>query len=70
MREIAFTIDPATGELRFHVTGIAGPACDDIAKLAQELLGAPAREEDTAEYRLRPQVVARRQIRPSEGRER
>lgn len=65
MPEIEFTIDPATGKLTLHVTGVAGPACDDIARLAQELLGAPEREEETAEYRLRPQV--RPQIRPQGG---
>ena len=56
MPEIEFTIDPATGELRVHIKGIAGPACDDIARLAKELLGAPGQEEETTEYRLRPQV--------------
>ena len=65
MREIEFTIDPATGELTLHVRGVAGPACDDIARLAKELLGAPAREEETAEYRLRPQT--RLQIRTQGG---
>lgn len=65
MREIEFTIDPATGELTLYVRGVAGPACDDVAKLAKELLGAPACEEETAEYRLRPQV--RPQIRPGGG---
>lgn len=65
MAEIAFTIDPETGELTIHVRGVAGPACDDVAKLAKELLGAPAREEETAEYRLRPQV--RPQVRPGGG---
>ena len=65
MRELEFTIDRDTGELRLHVRGIAGPACDDVARLAKELLGAPAREEETAEYRLRPQV--RPQVRPRGG---
>ncbi len=65
MRELEFTIDRDTGELRLQVRGIAGPACDDIAKLAKALLGAPAREEETAEYHLRPQV--RPQIRPQGG---
>ncbi len=65
MRELEFTIDRDTGELRLHVRGIAGPACDDVARLAKDLLGAPAREEETAEYRLRPQV--RPQIRPRGG---
>lgn len=59
MAEIAFTIDPETGELTLHVGGVAGPACDDVAKLARELLGAPAREEETAEYRVRPTAQLR-----------
>ena len=62
MREIEFTIDPATGELTIHAKGIAGPACDDIAKRVKELLGEPAQEWKTPEYYLRPQV--RPQIRP------
>ena len=65
MREIEFTIDRDTGELRLQVRGIAGPACDDVARLARELLGAPDREEETAEYRLRPQVLP--QVRPRGG---
>ena len=65
MPEIEFTIDRDTGELRLHIAGIAGPACDDVARLAKELLGAPAREEETAEYRLRPR--ARPQILPRGG---
>jgi hypothetical protein len=56
MPEIDFTIDPETGELQVHIKGIAGPACDDIAKLVKDLAGDPAREELTAEYRLRPRV--------------
>lgn len=65
MAEIAFTIDRETGELTLHVRGVAGPACDDVARLARELLGAPEREKETAEYRLRPQV--RPQVRPRGG---
>jgi hypothetical protein len=65
MPEIRFTIDPATGALAFQVHGLAGPACDDIARLAKELLGEPAREQTTADYHVRPQV--RNQIRPGGG---
>jgi hypothetical protein len=65
MPEIHFTVDPATGALEFEVRGVAGPACDDVAKLARELLGEPAREQTTAEFHLRHHV--RPQIRP--GRE-
>ena len=64
MPEIQFTIDSNTGELQLHVKGIAGPACDAVAKLAKELLGQPAAEQATAEYHLRtqvrPQIQARR----------
>ncbi len=66
MPEIIFTIDPTAGKLEMHVVGIAGPACEDIAKLAKQLLGAPAQEEQTAEYRLRPGIrpVIRRKANP------
>lgn len=56
MPEIEFTIDPQTGKLELHVTGVVGPACEDVAKLARELLGAPELEKNTPEYFLRPQV--------------
>ena len=59
MPEIEFTIDPATGNLEMHVKGIAGPACDDVAGLARQLLGQPGREQATAEYYLRPHVRPR-----------
>ena len=65
MPEIEFTIDPATGKLELHVKGIAGPACEDVAKLARELLGGPARERNTADYYVRPQV--RRRVGPKQG---
>jgi hypothetical protein len=64
--EIEFTIDPTTGELELHVTGIAGPACDDVARLAKELLGEPARERNTPEYYVRPRVEPR--VRPKGAR--
>jgi hypothetical protein len=63
--EIEFTIDPATGKLEAHVQGVAGPACDDVAKLLKELAGAPALEQKNGEYFLRPQV--RPQVRPKGG---
>ncbi|HZU12135.1 MAG TPA: DUF2997 domain-containing protein [Chloroflexota bacterium] len=62
MREIEFTIDPATGELTIHVKGIAGSDCADVAKLASELLGTPTHDWNTPEYYLRPQV--RRRVQP------
>ncbi len=64
MPEIEFTIDAATGELQLHVKGVAGPACDDVAKLAKELLGAPAEERATPEYYVRPRVRPQVQRRP------
>ena len=39
--ELEFTIDTASGEFQLHVNGIAGRACDDVAKLVKELLGNP-----------------------------
>ena len=70
MPEVEFTIDPATGRLEMHVRGIPGPACDDVAKLARELLGTPTAERVSAEYHARPHT--RPQIRPgaSGGRQR
>ena len=65
MPEIEFTIDEATGDLTMHVKGIAGPACEDVAKLARELLGAPVTERNTAEYSVRTQI--HRRIRPQPG---
>lgn len=65
MPEIQFSIDPATGKLEMHVEGVAGPACDDVAKLVKELAGQPAREEKTADYFVRP--VVRPQVRPKAG---
>jgi len=62
MPEIEFTIDAATGQLEMHVQGVAGPSCDDVAKLTKELLGDPGRERNTADYYIRPRV--RRQVRP------
>ena len=66
MPEVQFTIDTTTGQLEVHVEGIAGPACDDVAKLVKELAGPAAREEKTAEYFVRP--VVRPQVRPKTGR--
>lgn len=66
MPEIEFSIDPKTGMLELRVKGIAGAACDDVAKLAKELLGEAGHEQNTSEYYLRNQV--RSQIRPTGGR--
>lgn len=56
MPELHFTIDPATGALELEVRGVVGPACDDVAKLARELVGEPRHERFTSEYYVRPQV--------------
>jgi hypothetical protein len=65
MREVEFVLDRETGRLEVWVRGVPGPACDDVARLAREVLGPPGREEQTAEYRLRP--AARPQVRPRGG---
>ena len=65
MPEIEFTIDAVTGDLTVQVKGLAGPACEDVAKLARELLGVPASEQTTPEYFVRPRI--QRQIRPGQG---
>jgi len=62
MPEIEFTIDETTGDLTIHVKGVAGPACEDIAKLARELLGNPGTDRNTAEFFARAQVG--QQVRP------
>jgi hypothetical protein len=59
MRELEFTLDPNTGVLEVHVRGIAGPACENIANLARELLGLPKTEDRTAEYQIRPEIQTR-----------
>ena len=56
MPELEFTINVATGAFELHVHGIAGPACDDVARLVKELLGEPGSEESTAEYVQRSTV--------------
>lgn len=63
MPEIEFTINTKTGEMEMKVEGVQGPACADIAKIATELLGTPAREENTREFYARPQINARIQSR-------
>ena len=34
MPEVEFTVEPVTRKLEMHVKGIAGPACEDVARLA------------------------------------
>ena len=59
MAEAEFTIDTLSGEFQLHVHGVAGPACEDIARLVKELAGAPRREEATAEYRVKSNIRSR-----------
>lgn len=66
MAEIVFTIDPTTGKLELLVKGIRGRGCQDVAKLAEELLGTPDVDRSTPEYYLKPQVRPR--IQPKGGR--
>jgi len=66
MPELECTIDPATGELQLHIRGIAGPACEEVARLVHDLLGEPGQERNTPQYYLRPRVLP--QVRPRSGR--
>ena len=59
MPEIEFTIDTETGEMEMKIEGVAGASCADVAKLAQELLGTPTRDEKTREFHLRPEAQTR-----------
>lgn len=59
MPEIEFTIDTETGAMEMKIEGVAGASCADVAKLAEELLGTPARDERTREFYLRPEIQAR-----------
>ena len=65
MPVLEFTIDLTTGELTMHIQGIVGPACDDVAKLVEELVGKPTHEQKTTEYyartRVRPRARSRGQ---------
>ena len=63
MPEVECRIDPATGRLELLLKGIVGPACDDVARQARELLGRPVVERETGEYRVRP--ASRPRVRPA-----
>ncbi|HMX27590.1 MAG TPA: DUF2997 domain-containing protein [Blastocatellia bacterium] len=56
MPEINFTIEEQSGELELKIAGVSGAQCADVAKLVTELLGEPAREENTPEFYVRAQV--------------
>ena len=59
MPELEFTIDTATGEFTMQIEGVAGPACEGVAKLVKDLAGEPDREKHTAEYYLPQRVQGR-----------
>lgn len=59
MPEAEFIIDSESGEFCLYVRGVAGPACDDIARLVKELAGPPGSEDATSEYYLRPAARVR-----------
>ena len=59
MPEIEFTIDTETGAMEMKIEGVPGASCSEVAKLAEELLGPPARDERTREFYLRPTTQAR-----------
>ena len=54
MAEIEFSIDPTTGELQAHITGMPGASCEDAARILKEFFGQHAKEQKTAEYFVRP----------------
>ena len=56
MPEVNFTINEQTGEMEMQIEGVQGTSCSDVAKLVKELLGQPAREENTREFYVRPNV--------------
>ena len=57
MPDVEFAVNTDTGEFIMHIEGIAGSACEDVANLVKDLAGEPDREEQTAEYVLRPRVT-------------
>jgi len=64
MPEINFTITEQTGEMEMQVEGVQGPQCADVAKIVNDLAGAPEREENTREFyartSVRPQIQNRK----------
>lgn len=56
MPEVNFSIDEQTGEMEIQIVGVQGTLCTDVAKGVKELLGQPAREENTREFYARPNV--------------
>ena len=58
MPSVEFLIDK-DGKLTSHITGVQGPACDDIAKLLKQLLGGDVEEHVTPEYYEQPRAGLR-----------
>ncbi|MBS1808808.1 MAG: DUF2997 domain-containing protein [Acidobacteria bacterium] len=56
MPEVNFTINEQTGEMEMQIEGVQGTSCADVAKLVKELLGQPAREENTREFFARSNI--------------
>lgn len=59
MPEIDFTIDTETGKCETQINGIHGAACEKTAQQIRQLLGAPATDLKTAEFRIKPQTKRR-----------
>lgn len=55
MPEIEFTINTETGEMEMKIEGMQSSSCSDVAKIATELLGTPAKEQKTKDYFIQPQ---------------
>lgn len=63
MPEVNFTINAQTGEMDMRIEGVPGASCAEVAKLVKELLGQPAREENTREFHALTKVAAQIQTR-------
>lgn len=59
MPEIEFTIDTETGKCETQINGIQGPACEQTARRLRQVLGAPATDQKTAEFHIKPQATRR-----------
>ena len=66
MPEVNFTINEQTGEMEMQIEGVQGASCADVAKLVKELLGQPAREENTREFyarsNIKPQIQRQKKV--------
>ncbi len=50
MAKISVIFDEKTEETRIEVDGVAGPACEDLTRRAEELTGSVIDRELTSEY--------------------